>query len=171
MPPEQKNRYYQEMVANLSQSALASSELESDFSIYPGLVSYAVNIDRFAVIDGEYMYISLPEALGRIFGLKSDSRETPYYNPSFLKYTAQMDIELPKSYKNILLCPESQVKEIPGNTGTIEIISQRLGDAKLRIVYKVNLKPSIISASDYNKLFDISTWLSKKDNRMILLGK
>ena len=171
MPPEQKNRYYQEMVAELSQSALASSELKSDFSVYPGLVSYAVNIDRFAVIDGEYMYITLPEALGRIFGLKSDKRETPYYNPSFLNYTAQMDIELPQSYKSILLCPESQVKEIPGESGTIEISSQRLGATKLRIVYKVNLKPSIIPASDYDELFDISTWLSKKDNRMILLGK
>lgn len=171
MPPEQRNRYYQELVAELSQSALASSELKSDFSNYPGLVSYAVNIDRFAVVDTNYMYITLPEVFGDIFGLKSDKRETPFYNSDFLNYTVQMDVELPQSYKNILLCPESQVRKIPNDSGTIEIDSQRLGETKLRVVYKVNLKPSIIPSSDYDQLFDISTWLSKKDNRMILLER
>jgi len=171
MRPEEKLRHYQELVAQLSQSSIATSELETDFVSYPGEVSYSLDIDRFAVIDGDYMYITLPKVFDNVLGIKSGSREAPFYNPSFVMYKTVMKITVPKEYSKLLLAPESSVRAIPSNGGLLTIDVNLHGDSQLELVYEMRLAPAIIDAQDYSELFDITRWQRHSENRSILLSK
>ncbi len=65
MPPEERNRFYQEMVGEISQAAVADSNLATNFDSYPGVESFSVRADKYAVRDGNLLYFELPRSLQR----------------------------------------------------------------------------------------------------------
>ncbi|MDD5673224.1 MAG: DUF3857 domain-containing protein, partial [Chitinivibrionales bacterium] len=60
LPPEEKRRYYQELVSSVAQGARPVSGLTTRFDTYPGLEQFAVEIENYSVVDGRYQYFDLP---------------------------------------------------------------------------------------------------------------
>ena len=165
--PEEKSRYYQELITQLSQSAESLSELETDFSNYPGKINYKVKAENYSVRDGKYMYVLLPGVIENLITLRSDERETPYYHEADLKINYEIAVEMPSEYSKIILKPDDQVKEFPSGESRISVKSD-IEEGKIILHYDIELNPMIIEPVEYEKLLEIVSWANHKSNRTIM---
>ncbi len=123
MTPEEKKIFYQEELTTIAQAATAASELSIDFDSYPGNISYSANIPKFAIIDNEFLYFNLPKTLGRIFNLRSDTRENPLYIGENIKRKIHILIALPKNYRAPVIAPANMKWNSPMYNGNVDVES------------------------------------------------
>ena len=57
LPPEERRRYFQEIVSGVSQGAQPLGDLNTRFDSYPGVEQFAVQVDNYAVVDGKYLVL------------------------------------------------------------------------------------------------------------------
>jgi transglutaminase-like putative cysteine protease len=176
MPPEERNRFYQEMVASVSQAAVADSDLVTDFIAYPGVESFGVHVDKYAVRDGDFLYFELPRSLGRLFGLRSDSHENPFSQDRDESLRISTIIELPPGYSHVVLAPEQRQWQLPGGGGVVRVsvtTEPRKGDspARLVITHEVNLDPFLLEADGYAELVEIEKQLTHAKARTVLVTR
>ena len=60
LPPEEKHRYFQEIVSAVAQGARPVGDLVTRFDAYPGVEEFTVTVDNYSVVDGKYLYFDLP---------------------------------------------------------------------------------------------------------------
>ncbi len=60
LPPEERDRYFQETVSSLAQGAKAVGDLTTSFDTYPGVEQFTADVDNYSVLDGNYFYFDLP---------------------------------------------------------------------------------------------------------------
>ncbi len=180
MTPEYRNRYYQQLVSGISQSATPLSKLITNYSSYPGRESFTVKVSRYAVRDANYLYFNLPQTLYDLFGLRSDTHINPFYNGSFTSFVINTTIELPVEFSDVVLAPAEFESALPGGVDNskefgptisqIKIVCKRDG-RKINYIHEVSLKPFIIGSADYNELQDLNSKLSNARSREILLRR
>ena len=169
--PEELNRYYQEIVADLSQSAQAQTELIHEYEQYPGVMKFTAKVSRFAVLDGEYYYFKLPGGFGNVFGIRGDIRHNALMYPFYLDSEVCIDVELPAGYQKLVLVPGDAVFKVQGGEGEFRLITEQRSADAMRITYRMELVPQIIEAQDYSKLIGLTGKLTHDRNRTILLEK
>jgi transglutaminase-like putative cysteine protease len=176
MPPEERNRFYQEMVAELSQSAVADCNLTTDFNSYPGVESYGAQVQRYAVRDGDYLYFELPRSLSRLFGLRSDTHENPFYQGGDQSLHITTVVELPRGFSNVVLAPGQKEWRLPEGGGTAQVRvskkdAQGDGPTILTFTHELDLNPFILAAAGYGDLLEIEKQLSHADARTVLVSQ
>jgi hypothetical protein len=176
MPPEERNRFYQEMVAEISQAAVADCNLTTSFDSYPGVESYGVQVQRYAVRDGDYLYFELPRALGPLFGLRSDTHENPFYQAGDQGLRITTIIELPKGFSTVVLAPGQKEWRLPAGGGTARVrVSKQdaQGDhpAVLTFTHEVDLNPFILEPANYGDLLEIEKQLTHAEARTVLVAQ
>lgn len=167
--PEKRRRYYLELVSGLSQSATAESELITDYTIYPGKTEYTIGADRYAVIDGDHLYFTLPGGLGGLLKYRSSERENPLAWNGYINNKLTYTITLPEGYKPVILPTHFQWMA-PGDAGSITVDVQTDGNT-ITMVQQANLKPAIIPATDYPGLIAAGKKLAHPDMSTILLER
>jgi hypothetical protein len=174
MPPEERRRHYQEMVAAISQSAKAKSDLITQYKDYPAFEEFSVTIDQYAVIDGDYYYFTLPDSMSRLLSFRSDTRTNPIYWDSPSKQELMFTIKIPDGYH--LCFPEVKDKamllneQLPSEAGTITVKAEQAGDI-LKMTYSAETLPAQIDPEAYGKLLDIQRRLSHPRMTTIILRK
>ncbi len=169
--PEQRSRYFQRAVNDISQSAVPSRDLEADFKSYPGRQSIAVNVERYAVRDNGLFYFNLPGNILRgIFAAGEATRLNPYFRAEPLRLSMQYVIDLPENNATIRLLPPDIKWSCPGNGGTVTVKSTMLGTAKILISCSVNLRPCILSPEEYQKLVGIQARLSNPNMNIVMIS-
>ena len=123
MTPEETKIFFQEELSTIAQSASADGELETDFESYPGSVSYRASIPRYGVVDNEFVYFNLPKTLGRLFNLRSDSRDNPLYIGDYIKKKIHVLIAFPKNFRVPVISPKNLRWNSPMYNGSIEVES------------------------------------------------
>jgi len=176
MPPEERNRYYQELVAEISQAALAGGDLVTNFNSYPGVESFAVEVQRYAVRDKDFLYFELPESLGRLFNLRSDTHENPFYRAGAQRRRISTVVELPEGTWRLVLAPEQRQWHLPagGGTVTVSVAAQGPdsgGPATLVFTHEIELNPFIVESQDYPDLLEIEKKLTHAQARTVLLKR
>ncbi len=176
MPPEERNRFYQEMVAEISQAAVADSNLVTNFDSYPGTETYNVQVKRYAVRDGDYLYFELPRSLEHLFGLRSDTHENPYYQDGDQSLRITTVVELPKGFSNVVLAPAQRQWKLPagGGTARVRVVAQppsAKGSAILTFVHEVDLNPFLLDSANYADLLDIEKQLTHAQARTVLVAQ
>ncbi len=176
MPPEERNRFYQEMVADVSQAAVADSNLVTDFDSYPGIESFSVRAEKYAVRDGDFLYFELPRTVSRPFGLRSDSHENPFFLDRETSFRVSTVVELPPGYSHVILAPEQKQVQFPAGGGVCRATlsaEPAQGDkpARLVITREVDLNPFILEADDYAELVEIEKDLAHAKARTILVTR
>lgn len=177
MPPEQRKRYHQELVAGISQSAHADGPLITDYEAYPGIESYTVKVDRLAVADGGYLYLELPYSLAGFVNVRDDARKNPLLRDGYTRFAVNTVVELPAEYARAVLLPKSGEWTLPDGGGAIsaEVTAEELpgdkGIARLNIKHRISLKPAVILSADYGQLLRINRELAHPGARTILLTK
>ena len=56
-----------DFIARISQSATAAGELVTDFTQYPAVGKLPVTAEKYAVRDGDHLYLTLPDDLPSLF--------------------------------------------------------------------------------------------------------
>lgn len=171
LPPEERQRYRQRVVSEISQTAEVDGDLETDFASYPGVEKIAVNIGRFAVRDGDYLYFTLPASLKGLLGLRSDERVNPLYRAGYSESLTTLRIELPEAFRRVVISPGNKRFELPAEGGVVQTTQARPEPGVMEIEYVVRLAPAVIPADDYDALLEIERALSHEEARTVLLER
>jgi transglutaminase-like putative cysteine protease len=166
LPPEERNRYYQKVVSDVSQGARPVGDLTTKFDTYPGHEEFTVDIDNYAVVDGKYLYFDSP-ATPELFPAGADQRALPLYLADHIEGTVRTEISLPPGFHQMVIEPRTQLLTLPG--GSTANIMRTDADGQCVITDQFQILPSIISAADYPAVQKAQFTLGEKSSRLFLL--
>ncbi len=170
LPPEERRRHFMELVASLSQAATPCGALETDFETYPGVRAFTVAMPRYGVRDGKYLYVTLPQGIGDVLQLTTDTREQAFYRGDPLRSTVRYDVNLPANTKAVHLVPPVIDWEGPNGFGTIRFTQPAGDDANhLTLLQDVDIHPAVIRPESYPVLRDLHQRLRHPSARMLLV--
>ncbi len=167
LPPEERRRYYQELVSGFAQGARPVGDLITKFDTYPGRQQYTVEVDNYAVVDGKYCYFDLPFTPS-LFPVGADRRILPLYAPEQGTETIHTEINLPPSFRRVVIAPPGEKLQAPG--GTARITSANAG-GKYEITHQFTTIPTIVAPGDYADRLKAESALRQKSSRVFLLEK
>ena len=167
--PEEFRREQQAQLSALSQSAEADETMLTSFDEEPGMLQLAATLKGYAVRDGDYMYLTLPETLGNLLNIKTEQRHRPFYIANPIDRTINYEISLPKGWKAVLL-PDAFRTELPGDGGVVEV-SARKQERHLMITQTARIRPALVPVDEYGRLLSLNDQLTRPSARTILLKK
>ncbi len=192
MPPEERKRYFQEAVSSISQGATPEVELKTEFERYPGLERFTVRVQKFAVRDGQFLYLTLPDSLRSLFWLRSDTRENPLYWSAPVHEDIETLLVLPPGMRIAKILPPALEWRAPGEAGVVTVQTQFFtpegsrvtmstasrdllkalqdGNAVLHVAHKADLAPTVVPAANYATLLAIDSKLDHLNARTVLLA-
>ena len=172
MTPEELRRHHLDQISEIAQAARADGDLVTDFEGYPGLERFAVTVDKFAVRDGDHLYLNLPENLVYLSLPGTDTREGDLHWPYLDRTSVQVIVELPEEFTTVLLAPSDIDWQAPGDAGTVRVrVMQEASPARLVINCEIDLAAAVIAAEDYGQLLEIQRLLSHPRMRTIVLHR
>jgi hypothetical protein len=169
LPPEERQRYFQETVSSLAQGARAIGDLTTDFDKYPGSEQFTADVDNYSVLDGNYFYFDLPFD-PTLFPAGADRRALPLFVSRTSDRAVRTEIELPPGFRRVVMAPGSQTLDAPDGSGMAEITSTESG-GKWAITHEFKTAPAIIPPSDYAALQKVESTLGQKSGKVFLLEK
>ena len=169
LPPEERKRYYQEIVSNLAQGARPLGDLVTQFDAYPGLEQFTVEIDNYGVVDGNYFYFDLPFTPS-LFPPGADRRALPLFISGSRRETVRTEIELPPGFSHLVIAPKSDVISAPDGSGKACIQADD-APGKCIIAHELDLSPAIVPPQDYWAMLKAESTLGRKASRVFLLEK
>ncbi len=175
MPPEERRRHFQEMVAGISQAAKADGELVTKYDDYPAVEEFAVDIDKYAVLDGDHYYFTLPDSFAGLLSLRSDTRANPVYWGSPSDTALKLTINLPRGYVLSLPAEGEAVtlldEKLPSDAGSVTITAKTPKPGVLDLTFRAMTVPALIPPEDYGKLLDIQRRLAHPRMRTVILRR
>jgi transglutaminase-like putative cysteine protease len=167
LPPEERRRYFQEIVSGVAQGARPVGDLTTDFSAYPGIEQFTVEIDNYSVVDGKYLYFDLPFRPS-LFAAGTDRRSLPLFISHASESTVRTEIEFPAKFRQRVIVPQNENLDGPDGGGKARITSTE-ADGKYVITHQFQTSPAIIAPKDYAALLHIESTLGRKSSRVFLL--
>ena len=168
LPPEERRRYFQELVTSVSQGARPVGDLTTDFVHYPGTEEFTVEVDNYAVVDGKYSYFDLPFAAS-LFPAGADRRALPLFIGGAGRTLVRAEIDLPPGFRHTVIAPESKKLTAPGGTAKITAATSAAGHCV--ITDELEATPTIVSPQDYPAMLKAESTLREKSARVFLLEK
>jgi len=168
--PEERKRYYQELVSGVAQGAQAVGDLTTQFDTYPGTMQFTVDLDNYAVVDGNYLYFNLPFTPS-LFELPGGDRRTlPLMLSGDAKNSIRTEIDLPPGFQRMVIAPKSDDLTAPDNGGTAHLTSST-APGKFTMTDDFETSPTIINPQDYPAILKVESTLEKKSAKVFLLQK
>jgi hypothetical protein len=168
LPPEERRRYYQEVVSQVAQGARPAGDLKTDFSAYPGLEQFTVDVDNYSVVDGNYLYFDLPFTPS-LFPAGADRRALPLYLSRTDRNTIRAEIKLPHRFRHEVIAPPSRNLDVPDGAGTARITSAQT-HGKCVITDELDTSPAIIEPRDYSAVLKVESALERKSSKVFLFS-
>ena len=168
LPPEERRRYYQELVSGVAQGARPEGDLVTHFDTYPGLEQFAVEVDNYSVVDGKYLYFDLPFTPSLI-SVGADRRSLPLYIPRRSENTIRTEIDLPEGFRHPVIAPKSETLDAPDGGGSARITSRQKAD-KWVITYQFQTDPAVIAPDDYPAMLKLESALERKSSKVFLFS-
>jgi transglutaminase-like putative cysteine protease len=169
LPPEERRRYFQEIVSNVAQGARPVGDLATDFDAYPGVEKFTIAIDNYSVVDGNYSYFNLPFAPS-LFPAGAERRALPMLVSRDSESTIRAEIELPPGFRHVDVEPRNQNLDAPAGAGKARITTAN-ENGKCIITYQLDTSPAIVSPNDYPNLLEVESALARKSAKLFLLEK
>ena len=169
LPPEERRRYFQEIVSSVAQGARPVGNLTTQFDIYPGVEQFTVDVDNYSIHDGNYFYFDLPFRPS-FFPAGADRRGLPLFISHGTDYAVHTEIDLPSGFRHVVMAPASETLHAPDGGGLAEITSTENG-SKWEITHEFKTAPAIIPPTDYAALLKLESTLGQKSGKVFLLEK
>ena len=168
--PEERKHYYQELVSGVAQGARPVGDLTTQFDSYPGTMQFTVDLDNYAVVDGNYLYFNLPftPSLYQLPG--GDRRTLPLMLSGDAKTSIRTEIDLPPGYAKMVIAPKDENLDAPANGGTAKLTSSTTA-GKFTMTDDFDTSPTIVSPQDFPALLKVESTLEKKSAKVFLLQK
>ncbi len=171
MTPEEFRRNFQELVADVAQSASPIGDLKADFSSYPGALSFKVSMPDFAVRDGGRLYFQLPgSGFEGLLRLRSESRLRPFYRSELQRSSVSYELRLPPSFKRLSIGP-ADFKWASGRSGSWVELDSSFNGGVLSASLSALFKPSVTPASEYGELKRLDAALSSPAMNTVLISE
>ncbi len=167
LPPEERNRYFQEAVSDVAQGAQPVGGLTTDFTQYPGVEKFTVDINHYCVVDGKNMYFNLP-FIPSILPPGADQRALPLFIDGAMDNTTRTEITLAPNFPHPVITPPPGELTTPDGSETA-IITETNTAGKYVLTDEFKLAPSIVNPTNYPAMLKLETTLSKKSSRVFLL--
>jgi transglutaminase-like putative cysteine protease len=167
LPPEERRRYFQELVSGVTQGAQPMGDLTTQFDSYPGVEQFSVQIDNYAVVDGKYLYFDLPFTPS-FLPVGSDHRSLPLFISRHSDFTVRTEIELPSNYKQVVIAPTGSELTVPDGGGVARTVARNEA-GRFVLTHDFQTEPAIIEPKDYSQLLEIEAALGQKSSRVFLL--
>ena len=178
MTEEERSRHFQELTASVSQSAVPTGNLKTDFTKYPGTEEFSVSVANFAVVEkNKYLYLKLPGSLKNVLDTYGNLRTNPFLFSSSEKSTISYLLNLPSAYAaRIPIAPSSNTWELPSDAGTITIVNDRdiFGATAKPVIFinqDIDIKPAMIPKADFEEVQLISSKISNQKTQTLLMEK
>ncbi|MBO4621025.1 MAG: DUF3857 domain-containing protein [Victivallales bacterium] len=175
LPPEERSRHYQSVLAKFSQNAQpVTPDLNTDFRIYPGEISFTAKIANFATFEGDFCYFTIPVSLGAPLEVAKNNQRYNPLNWPLADSIEEIFITLPANYPKLLLAPADFNWNAPADGGSISWQSTTTTSGKttmLRFTYRVNTAPTVILPRQFPRLQEALQRLQHPAATTILLGK
>jgi hypothetical protein len=168
LPPEERRRYYQEIVSQVAQGARPVGDLKTRFDTYPGLEQFTVDVDNYSVVDGKYLYFDLPFTPS-LFPAGADRRTLPLYLTRTDRNTVRTEIELPQGFRHEVIAPQSRDLDVPDGGGTAKIVSTET-PGKFVVTDEFDTTPAIIEPRDYSAMLKVESTLERKSSKVFLFS-
>lgn len=168
--PEERKRYYQEVVSDIDQGARPVGDLTAQFNTYPGTERFTVALDNYAVVDGKYLYFSLPFTPSLVQLPGSDRRALPLMLSGAESTTVRTQINLPVAFRDVLISPRSESLDAPSGGGKVRMTSASEG-GKIILTDESQTSPALISPGDYPAMVKLESQLENKSSKVFLLEK
>lgn len=164
MPPEERSRHHQELVAGIAQAAEAAGPLVTELDAYPGLRRLAARAPRFAVREEALLQVTLPGLAGNLLGLRSEQRTSPLYRGLDHRSELRHVVRLPARTRQVLLAPPADTTfDLPGGFGTVSsrLTTRRMDDGRLEVLLfrTVDLHSAVADALLYPALLAMNRQL------------
>lgn len=169
LPPEERRRYYQEIVSGVAQGARPVGDLVTRFDTYPGLEEFTVDIEHYAVVDGRYVYFDLPFTPAMLPS-GADDRVLPLFIGQQSQRSIQTEIQLPPSFSKLDIAPANHELQVPNGGGTARVVSSS-STGRYRLTHQFETAPVILSPLDYPALLKVESTLEQKSARAFLLER
>lgn len=125
MLPEDRIRRYQTILGAISQSATATSDLETDTESYPATRKFSCFIPDYAIVSGDSITLQLPSLLSSIRPAYADkARKTPFSVYEADHETETVRVRFPEGYTEIEHLPESFTFASPVDTNRLWLVSE-----------------------------------------------
>lgn len=165
MPPEERRRHHQELVAQIAQSARADGDLVTRSDTYPGVQELRVRVDRYAVRDGAFLYLGLPRELTDILGVRGERRCRPLYRGRAWRGAARYTVTLPAGFRAPALQPEELAADAPAGLGRVRFTTAAHagpdGRWRLELGREADLGEAVVPAADYGALRDLQRRMAR----------
>lgn len=165
LPPEERQRYYQQVVSGVAQGARPAGDLVTKFDTYPGLEHYSVTVDHYAVVDGKYLYFDLPFAAS-LFPAGADSRQLPLFISYGSRSRIRAEITLPPEFRRLVIAPPGGKLSADGQTARV---TTSTANGKFVLTDELQTTPAIVAPADYPALLKAESALREKSARAFLL--
>ena len=169
LPPEERRRYFQEIVSNIAQGARPVGDLTTKFDTYPGLEEFTVEIDNYAVVDGNYLYFDLPFTPS-LFPPGADRRLLPLFVSGGSESTIRTEIEMPPAFRQVVIVPKAEALKAPDSSGKARITAKESA-GRCVITHQFETSPAIISPKDYPAMLKAQSALARKSAKVFLLER
>ena len=168
--PEEKKRYYQQIVSDIGQGARPVGDLTAQFDTYPGTEQFTVALDNYAVVDGKYLYFNLPFTPSLVKLPGGDQRTLPLMLSHQGTESVRAEIELPLGFRDVLIAPRSESLDAPSGGGKVRMTSAS-GVGKFILTDDSETSPAVISPRDYPAMVKVESTLENKSSKVFLLEK
>lgn len=177
LPPEERRRYYLELLGEVSQSAEAGTDLVTEYACHPGILAFTARVPRYAVRTGDYLTLALPGQVPDLAPLRADRRQTPLYRPGPLDVSMSYSVTMTAGLASILLAPPALDWQAPGGLGTVRV-SSRTGKASaatsapaplLALQRRFTLNSAVIAPEDYPSVLEMNRRLKHPSASTVLL--
>jgi hypothetical protein len=142
--------------------------LTSQFDTYPGLQQFTVDLDHYAVVDGNYLYFNLPftPSLYELPG--GDQRSLPMMLSEVETSSVRTEVELPPGFQDMVISPKSESLDAPAGAGKVRMASSATA-GKFVLTDDFETTPAVIRPEDYAAMLKLESTLEKKSAKVLLL--
>jgi hypothetical protein len=166
LPPEDRRRYYQEVISTVAQGARPAGDLVTRFNTYPGTEKFSATVDHYAVVDGKYLYFDLPFTPS-LLPVGTDTRVLPLFLNYPTRSRISTAITLPPEFQKLVIAPPAKTLPVDGAGAARVAVS--MADGKFDLTLDLETQPSVIPAADYAQLLKTESALREKSARAFLL--
>ncbi len=169
MLPEEKSRYFEELLFALDKNAVMTGEPVVRLDEYPGRLEYTFDIPGFAVGGKEYLQFKLPGFDGFAANVRTaaTARKTPFLRSGFSLDELEYRINIPAGYEVVKTMPAVRESGAFGTAAFYQYFN--IGENMLAIDYGLTLPVEVVSQDNYLKLVNLQRELTKLSGSSIIL--
>ncbi len=166
--PEERKRYYEELVSGVRMGGESLSDYETNFEGYPGVERFSIGINDFAARQDQFLALELPYMVSGIGGVGRDVRQSPLFRDETKDHRLMLTLHLADGLELTQVRPPQRSQINLPSMGYV-LTTQSATGGGLKVEQIVKLNAAVIGPEAYPALVAAQRELAGQANRTVLL--